>query len=53
MGLTKLEEAKLKKTTHVKIHNDEEGKGWDKIDKDDYGKNKQFEKSTVEIVAMK
>ena len=27
--LTKLEEAKIKKTTHVEIHDDEEGEGWD------------------------
>ena len=34
--LTKLEEAKLKKVTHVEIHDDEEGEGWDERDKVNY-----------------
>ena len=33
---TKLEESKLKKVTHVKIHDDEEGEGWNERDKVDY-----------------
>jgi len=51
--LTKLEEAKLKKATHVEIHNDEEVEDWDKRDKVDYESNKQFEKLMVETIAMK
>ena len=51
--LTKLEEAKLKKTAHVEIPNDEEGESWDERDKDDYERNKQFEKLTANTVAMK
>ncbi|KAL0004919.1 hypothetical protein SO802_012480 [Lithocarpus litseifolius] len=31
--LNKLEEAKLKKATHVEIPNDKDGEGWDKRDK--------------------
>ena len=51
--LTKLEEAKLKKTAHVEIPNDEEGEGWDERDKADYERNKQIEKLTANTVAMK
>ena len=51
--LTKLEEAKLKKATHVEILDDEEREGWDKRDKADYERNKQFEKLIMKIVAMK
>ena len=51
--LTKLEEAKLKKIAHVEIPDDEEVEGWDERDKVDYEMNKQFEKLTTEIVAMK
>ena len=51
--LTKLEEAKLKKTAHVEIPNDEEGESWDERDKDDYERNKQFEKLTADTLAMK
>ena len=51
--LTKLEEAKLKNDAHVEILDDEEGEGWNKRDKANYERNKQFEKLIVEIVAMK
>ena len=51
--LTKLEEAKLKKGTHVEIIDDEEGEGWDEKDKADYERNKQFEKLTTETSAMR
>ena len=34
--LTKLEEAKLKKVTHLKIHDDDEREGWDERDKVNY-----------------
>ena len=43
---TKLEEAKLKKTAYVEIHDDEKNKA-------DYERNKKFEKLTVDTVAMK
>ena len=36
----------------MEILNDEEGEGQDKRDKADYEWNKQFEKITVETVAM-
>ena len=51
--LTKLEKAKLRKTTHVEIPNDEEVEGWDERDKADYERNKQFEKLTAKTMAMK
>ena len=51
--LTKLEEAKLKKTAYVEIHDDEEGEGRDERDKVDYERNKQFEKLTVDTMAVK
>ena len=51
--LTELQEAKLKKTAHVEIPNDEEGESWDERDKDDYERNKQFEKLTADTLAMK
>ena len=38
--LTKLEEVKHKKTTHVEIHDNEDGEGWDERDKVDYERNK-------------
>ena len=38
--LTKLEEVKHKKTTHVEIHDNEDGEGWDERDKVDYEMNK-------------
>ena len=46
-------EAKLKKAAHVEIHDDEDGEGWDERDKANYKRNKQFEKLTVDTVAMK
>ena len=40
-GLTRLEESKLKKSTHVEIHDDEEEvEEWDKKDKVEYERNK-------------
>ena len=51
--LTKLEEDKLKKAARVEIPDDEEVEDWDERDKADYERNKQFEKLTLEIVAMK
>ena len=50
---TKLEEAKLKKTAYVEIHDDEKGEGWDEKNKADYERNKKFEKLTVDTMAMK
>ena len=50
--LTRLEEARLKKTTHVEIHDDEEGKGWDERDNANYERNKQFEKLTANSMVM-
>ncbi|KAL0004944.1 hypothetical protein SO802_012505 [Lithocarpus litseifolius] len=44
--LTKLEEAKLKKTTYVEIRGDEVREGWDE-------RNKQFEKLTKDTMAMR
>ena len=51
--LTKLEEAKLKKAAHVKIHNFEEMEDWDERDKVDYEKNKQFKKLTTETITIR
>ena len=51
--LTKLVETRLKKTTHMEIHDDEEGEGWDERDKADYERNNQFEKLITNTVAMK
>ena len=52
--LTRLEESRLKKSTHVGIHNDEEeDKGWDEKDKLEYERNKQFEKLIMETIAMR
>ena len=48
--LPKLEESKIKKSTHVDIHDGDEGEDWDKAE---YERNKQFEKLTMDIVAMK
>ena len=51
--LTRLEESKLKKPPHVKIHDDEEEEEeWDEKDKVEYERNKQFEKLTMETMAM-
>ena len=51
--LSKLEEIKLKKPVHVKIHNEEEKEEWDEKDKVDYERNKQFEKFTMDTMAIK
>ena len=41
--LTRLEESRLKKSTHVEIHDDEEEvEEWDEKDKAEYERNKQF-----------
>ena len=48
MGLTRLEESKLKKSTYVEIHDDEEEDGeWDDE------RNKQFEKLIAETIAIR
>ena len=49
--LTKLEEVKLKRTVHVAIHDEDEDR--DERDKVVYERNKQFEKLTMDAVAMK
>ena len=52
--LTRLEESMLRKSTYVEVHDDEEEvKEWDKKDKAEYERNKQFEKLTAETVAMR
>ena len=51
--LTKLEEAKIKKTIHVDIHDKDEGEEWDERDNVEYERKKQFKKLTVETIAMK
>ena len=52
--LTRLEESRLKKSTHVEIHDDEEeDKEWDENDKLEYERNKQFEKLIMETIAMR
>ena len=52
--LTRLEESRLKKSTRVEIHDDEEeDEEWDEKDIMEYEKNKQFEKLTVETIAMR
>ena len=52
--LTRLEESKLKKSTYVEIHDDEEeDKEWGEKDKVKYERNKQFEKLTIETIAMR
>ena len=52
--LTRLEESRLKKSTHVQIHDDEEeDEEWDEKDKVEYERNKQFEKLTTETIAMR
>ncbi|KAK9996701.1 hypothetical protein SO802_021387 [Lithocarpus litseifolius] len=51
--LTKLEEAKLEKTTRVEIPDDEEVEDWEERNKADYERNKQFEKLRVETIAMR
>ena len=49
--LTKLKESKLKKSIHVDIHDEDED--WDERDKAEYERNKQFEKLTMDTMAMK
>ena len=52
--LTRLEESKLKKSLHVEINDDEEKvEEWDEIDKTEYERNKQFEKLTIETMAIR
>ena len=52
--LRKLEESKLKKSSHVKINDDEEEvEEWDEKDKAKYERKKQFKKLTMETIAMK
>ena len=51
--LTKLEESKLKKPIHVKIHDEDEGEYWDERDMAKYERNKQFEKLTTDTMDMK
>ena len=52
--LTRLEESKLKKPPHVEIHDDEEeDEEWDEKDKVEYERNKQFEKLSVETMAIR
>ena len=52
--LTRLKEVKLKKSSHVEINDDEEKvEEWDKKDKAEYERNKQFEKLTIETIAMR
>lgn len=52
--LTRLEESRLKKSTHVEIHDDEEeDEEWDEKDKVEYERNKQFERLTMETIAMR
>ena len=52
--LTKLEEAKLKKTNpHVKDLDVEEVEDWDERDKADYERSKQFEKLTAKTKAIR
>ena len=52
--LTRLKEVKLKKSSHVEINDDEEKvEEWDKKDKAEYERNKQFEKLTTETIAMR
>ena len=52
--LTRLEESRLKKSTHVEIHDDEEeDEEWDEKDKVEHERNKQFEKLTMKTIAMR
>ena len=52
--LTRLEDSKLKKSAHVEIDDDEEEvEEWDEKDKEEYERNKQFEKLTVVAIAMR
>ncbi|KAK9997912.1 hypothetical protein SO802_017515 [Lithocarpus litseifolius] len=51
--LTKLEEAKLKKTPRVEVLDDEEVEDWDERDKADYERRKQFEILMEKTIAMR
>ena len=52
--LTRLEESRLKKSTHVEFHNDEEEvEEWNEKDKVEYEKNKKFEKLIAETVVLR
>ena len=52
--LTRLEESKLKKSSHVEIHDDKEKvEEWDKKDKAEYEKNKKYKKLTAKTIAVK
>ena len=52
--LTRLEESKLKRSLHVEINDDEEKvEEWDENDKTEYERNKQFEKLTIETMAIR
>ena len=52
--LTRLEESKLKKSSYVEIHDDEEEvEEWDEKDRAKYERNKKFEKLTTETIAMR
>ena len=52
--LTRFEGSRFKKTSHVEINDNEEAEEeWDEKDKVEYERNKQFEKLTMEIIAMR
>ena len=51
--LSKLEECEIKKPMHIEINEEEEKEDWDERDKSNYERNEQFEKLTVDTVAMK
>ena len=52
--LTKLEEAKLKKPSHIEINDEEDDmEEWDEKDKAEYERNKQFEKLIGGTIAMR
>ena len=52
--LTRLEESKLKKLSHVDVNDDdEEEEEWGKKDKVEYERNKQFEKLTAETIVTR
>ena len=52
--LTRLEESTLKKSAHVELHDDDkEVEEWDKKDKVEYERDKQFEKLTAKTITMR
>ena len=52
--LTRLEESRLKKSSHVEINDDEEEvEEWDEKDKSECERNNQFEKLTAETMAIR